>query len=87
MDEEKVVDAPIRFYAIAYADPEGYWETFIFATSAEDALSRYYKWVRSNDNWDTFSHKFKVDVLEAELNDFGIMVSTDAIITNRTIEC
>lgn len=87
MDGEKAADAPIRFYAIGYGDYEGYWETFIFATSAEDALSRYLRWVRSNDGWSHFSHKMKVDVLEAELNEFGIMESTDPVIQDRDIEC
>lgn len=87
MEDEKVVDAPVRFFAIGYADYEGYWETFVFATSAEDAVDRYLRWIRDNDGGGAFSHKYKVDVLEAELNKFGVLVSTDIIIANREVEC
>lgn len=87
MEDEKAADAPIRFFAISQGSIEGYWEDFVFATSAEDALERYVKWVRSNDGYGTFSHKFKVGVLEAELNEFGVMVSTNIIIHDREIEC
>lgn len=89
MEDEKVDDAPIRFYAIAQSSYEGYWEEFVFATSAEDALKRWIKWINSNDpvTPNPFSHKFKVDVLEAHLNEFGCLVSKNTVISDREVEC
>jgi hypothetical protein len=89
MEDEKVVDAPVRFFAIGYSDYEGYWETFVFATSAKDALERYTR-NSKRGNGQFFARpprKEKVDVLEAELNEFGVLESTDIAIRNAEIEC
>lgn len=86
MEDEKVVDAPVRFFAIGYADYEGYWETFVFATSAEDALNRYLRNIHADPEWKTWSRNIKIDILEAEINEFGVLESTEILIQNREIE-
>lgn len=90
MEDAKAVDAPVRFFAVAQTTTEGYWEEFVFATSAEDALKHWIRWILSNEPGPfslPFSHKFKVDVLEAQLNEFGCLISTDVVITDREVEC
>jgi hypothetical protein len=83
MEDGKVANAPVQFFAIG--QDVGF--DFILATSAESAINQYVKWVRSNDAWSAFSHKFKVDVWKAELNKFGVLESTDVVISGREIEC
>lgn len=87
--EEKAVDAPVRFYAIGYADYEGYWETFVFGTSAADALEKYTSYSKRGlgTAFARSPRKEKVDVLEAEINKYGVLVSTNIVLPNVEIEC
>lgn len=84
-------DAPVRFFAIAYSDYEGYWETFVFATSAEDALAKYRRYMNitnaANEIYQRYPRKDRVDILAGELNEFGVLVSTDVLITDAIVEC
>lgn len=85
--DEKVADAPIRFYAIGIGDYEGYWETFVFATSPQDAVDRYVKNSKVSNDW-IFGRKYKADVYAAEINSCGILESTmPALLSNVEVEC
>jgi hypothetical protein len=43
MDEEKVDNAPIRFFAVSHGTHDCYEEHYVLATSPEDALRRFMK--------------------------------------------
>ena len=86
MADEKTDSAPVRFYAIGYGDPEGYWETFVFAVSPEEALNQYVRWCRNTDVT-IFRRKWKVDVIESVMNEFGVLESVKTVLYNQEIEC
>lgn len=83
MEDAKAADAPIRFYAIGHGSYDGYFETFVFATSTDDAVDRFCRDMRGDR---TVLWKDKVSVWEAEINKHGVLESTN-LIKEVEVEC
>jgi hypothetical protein len=70
MSDEK---QPIRFYAVSYGEYSDYSETFVLATSPNDALARF---VRSKMGYDIAQVG---TVWEADLNENGIIYKSNEL--------